>query len=203
MGTTTARFTAVGIAVAPTFGLGACSGEDADTPAAGVVVDETESGSVDGQDVQTKDGNLFISEEDGFEIGFPGDPDVNQWEEEESGKTYTGTGYFYEDEDGSYAVSVSRVPLDEGEQLDGRAGANVAASSVVDSTGGTEVSVSTDETFLGRPSASVYLKVDRNGTVKDLFSRVVVEGENVFQIFTIGLDQDKFDKFESSFAFID
>ena len=213
MGRTATRNAAISIAVALTFGLAACSGGDAGTPAAEVVTDEkaefkdsVEDGVEDGvkdKDVEPEDGNLFVSEEYGFEIGFPGDPEIDRWEEEDSGRTYTGTSYVYEGEDGSYVLSVSQVPLAPDEILDASVGADAAVRSVAHSTGGTEVSVNTGETFLGEPSASAHLKVDRNGTVKDLYTRVVIRGNTIFQMTTIGLDEHKFRELENSFAFID
>lgn len=203
MNTTKTKYLAVGVALALTFGLSACSSGDPETPATEVVVDQDQSGIAQDEDVETAAGNIFVSEEDGFEIAFPGNPDIDEWEEADSGITYAGTNYFFEDEDGSYAVMVTDVTVGERDEFNAQAGVEGSILTMAESTGGVEVSTNIDETFLGMPSGSAHVKVDRNGTTKDLFTQVSIRGTTIFQISTIGLDEHKYDEFVNSFALLD
>ena len=195
------------VAAALAWGAVGCSsaGETAgqSQPAEEVAVEAAEDGSAEseesGAEAEEADSDAFVADEGGFQIAFPGTPEVEHWSDEaaDEGMPISGSTWSYESADGATYV-VGFLEAEAGaEYMTPRA----IVEEIADLAGDSVVEQDLNTTFLGQPAASLEAKGDDGQSIRTIAFRGT-DARQVFGITTSGLDKAQFDGFADSFQFV-
>ncbi len=160
---------------------------------------ESEEADVETEVTSAPDPNAFIAEDGGFQIAFPGTPEVEHWSDEaaEEGLPVGGSTWSYESPDGASYI-VGFVKAEAGAEY---MTPQAIVEEIADLTGQAVVEQDLNATFLGQPAASIETKTEDGQSIHMIAFRGT-DARQVFSITTAGLDKAQFDAFVDSFQFV-
>jgi hypothetical protein len=147
----------------------------------------------------------FVSSQHGFKINFPGFPSTEKEEIEVEGVMLPYTVYLRENDNGNkaYAVAAVNYPQESFEITEENSNSvlesalNGSAQAVKGRIVSTELTK-----HLNYPALQGYIKISQDGREYDYYAFLLLKGNDLFMIYTIGTSKSDFESFQKSFTLL-